>query len=1583
MIRSISEILFGARKAKEDPLLEVEEEIETEEQTAIIDPSRVRELFASGDSEIVSSRLIDFLSKEPWNSEALKMLSETKTGMHRDLILIDALKADPRDSEILEELVSSESERFLRNEDQGIESLVNRFERVISPDTLEQKESFNSLLRVIEEKYAEDPFHSRDIALSIMRAIAKFSDSKSLDFFSRLRRNMLDSRIKRVAYTSSKREGRFFLSLGQIDCFKDGDERDFERNGVQQSILEILFKGDFEQIEILLEDVSTPKSGMSRIFLCLEEISPYSEKIFDFVNEELVKIKSNSGNEEEIDLLRNKLGEEFDNDTLLINSSYEKGDFYSDLSNLPLYLIRSRVLEEVNSGIEIREIVSISNSSMAKMEPGDRRRLEVLLSVSRVLRPIDKNAALSFLNRASKKIEPDERLLRMKARLQEDNGNIDEAVLTLDGLEQPSSVGLLSRLVRTRDWIERGYDLSYLGEQSEGYEPKPFSVMYNVHSSLPYKTSGYTIRTREVVSNLRNLGLDIDVFVRWGFPLDREDIELDDFEDLEGEYIDSGIKYSISPDPGGMISHKFEDFCQRAAESILEKAKEKRPMAIFSASDASIGLASSMVARSLGLPFIYEMRGIWAMTRSANNPGFENSTRYKLMMALERQCALSAHTVIAISEEMSLLVQSWGVEKSKILVVPNGVSEGIESLQSRNDSDNAKLGTKKRPIIFGYLGSMVHYEGLENIIEAARIISKKRYVGMRFVLVGDGKSRESIEDLIVRNGVQDIVELRGKIPNQEVPQFYSEVDVIILPRLSYPVCEIVPALKPLEAMSYGKCVVSSDVGPARELITDGKDGFLFESGDAKSLVDSLLHLKKNVELIPKVGNSSLEMVRRERNWTRLLRSVSKRTCGIQLLRESESRLPNTNFMTEVVEMADEIVEGNGMETMSEFFSELLPQTRGVRMRRNCFLAFLRAIGNENPSNGVSFFFENEEFADRRSVRSAVTYSRRAGRINDLHLLIRRYGDDLDEEFVSRFDDITRQGKVTSSGIFVWPTRTDGLKQNRPKVATILDRFSFDSLKFEFELHPIPRKSYKQFFEENDFDFVFMESFWASHNDDWRFAMSSNNSPMGDELNTMIEFVKEKGIKTVFWNKEDPINYDTFIQSAKRFDYVFTSDVNIIPRYIEDCGHERVFPLEFACEPRLHNPIRNRLGLKDLSFAGAWYARGHENRKEQIRMLLDASMEYDLDIFDRFFDDDSPNKFPKKYQRFVRGSLSYDEARTTYRMYKAVLNVNTIQDSPTMFSRRVYEVLASSSYVISTPSLGVERFEHGVSVVGTSDEASKEISKILDDKMYREKESHLGHRKVMTEDTYRKRVEFICEKIGVEYNGLIPEPLVSLVCVTNRPEMIDNILSNFNRQTHTNIEMIICITANNADYKEVKGKVRDPRIRLIRVAASLKMGPCLNRGFSKANGEYIGKFDDDDYYGANYISDQLLAFSYSEADIVGKTSIFMFNGHDGRIYRRYPNSAHKFQNLVLGPTLMMKREVFDRLQFRDVGLGEDTTFLRDASAMKMSIYASDPFNFMYIRRASSDFHSWNPEQDELLRGAEFIEDTSDWEHIVNI
>ena len=92
-----------------------------------------------------------------------------------------------------------------------------------------------------------------------------------------------------------------------------------------------------------------------------------------------------------------------------------------------------------------------------------------------------------------------------------------------------------------------------------------------------------------------------------GFPLDRDDVSNEEKERVATKFCESGIEYTFTPDPEGMRVWKDEEFSKRRL-SRYSLARKTRPMAIMSASDATIGLASAM-AKSLGVPFIYEMRG--------------------------------------------------------------------------------------------------------------------------------------------------------------------------------------------------------------------------------------------------------------------------------------------------------------------------------------------------------------------------------------------------------------------------------------------------------------------------------------------------------------------------------------------------------------------------------------------------------------------------------------------------------------------------------------------------------------------------------------------------------------------------------------------------------------------------------------------------------------------------------------------------------------------------------------------------------------------------------------------------------------
>ena len=106
-----------------------------------------------------------------------------------------------------------------------------------------------------------------------------------------------------------------------------------------------------------------------------------------------------------------------------------------------------------------------------------------------------------------------------------------------------------------------------------------------------------------------------------------------------------------------------------------------------------------------------------------------------------------------------------------------------------------------------------------------------------------------------------------------------------------------------------------------------------------------------------------------------------------------------------------------------------------------------------------------------------------------------------------------------------------------------------------------------------------------------------------ELTALVAWCRAEGIPTVFWNKEDPPNYDRFLETARLFDQVFTVDAERIPDYQRDLGHDRIDLLPFAAQPRIHNPVRRAPKTRDIAFAGTWFAEKHPERREQMAYVL--------------------------------------------------------------------------------------------------------------------------------------------------------------------------------------------------------------------------------------------------------------------------------------------------------------------------------------------------------------------------------------------
>ena len=166
-----------------------------------------------------------------------------------------------------------------------------------------------------------------------------------------------------------------------------------------------------------------------------------------------------------------------------------------------------------------------------------------------------------------------------------------------------------------------------------------------------------------------------------------------------------------------------------------------------------------------------------------------------------------------------------------------------------------------------------------------------------------------------------------------------------------------------------------------------------------------------------------------------------------------------------------------------------------------------------------------------------------------------------------------------------------------KIAVILDEFSYECMRATSVtclLKPLKWKAQINNFQP---DFLFVESCWFGNNNQWGSLMYGNsyNAPnQMHELAKVVEYCKKEGIPTVFWSKEDPVHYDKFAHTAKLFDFVFTTDANMVESYKKDFGIDAE-PLCFFCQPAIHNPSEVIPRKNKAAFAGSYYSTKKEDQ----------------------------------------------------------------------------------------------------------------------------------------------------------------------------------------------------------------------------------------------------------------------------------------------------------------------------------------------------------------------------------------------------
>jgi glycosyltransferase involved in cell wall biosynthesis len=248
-----------------------------------------------------------------------------------------------------------------------------------------------------------------------------------------------------------------------------------------------------------------------------------------------------------------------------------------------------------------------------------------------------------------------------------------------------------------------------------------------------------------------------------------------------------------------------------------------------------------------------EVQGIWRFPL----------VRWVLRASL-KTAARRVQAVVSICREIVTQMQdAWSILPERCHVIRNGV-DGDRFHPQSHEAAKKVLGLSAKGLYIGFVGGFFPWHGLETLIEAVPFVRDK-VPSVTFLLVGEGKTRQALEQLVEQQGLADIVRFVGRADWAQVPTWIAACDVcVVLHRQtrSYPG----DSMKLWEYLSCGRPVVTT-VGPGYgETVEAIGCGLAAERDDAQDLARQLIRLLEDPDERMKMGERGRKAVIQAHTW---------------------------------------------------------------------------------------------------------------------------------------------------------------------------------------------------------------------------------------------------------------------------------------------------------------------------------------------------------------------------------------------------------------------------------------------------------------------------------------------------------------------------------------------------------------------------------------------------------------------------------------------------------------------------------------------------------------------------------------------
>ncbi|MCD5397610.1 glycosyltransferase family 4 protein [candidate division NPL-UPA2 bacterium] len=222
----------------------------------------------------------------------------------------------------------------------------------------------------------------------------------------------------------------------------------------------------------------------------------------------------------------------------------------------------------------------------------------------------------------------------------------------------------------------------------------------------------------------------------------------------------------------------------------------------------------------------------------------------------EKLAALFTDKIITVAEAMTAKALAARIApEERFITIYSGMDldrflePGVEAADKRKE-----MGIGPDVPVVGKVARLFPLKGHKYLLEAAAEVSRV-YPRVRFLLVGDGILKESLEKQAEKLRIKEKVIFAGLVSQKEIPGLLTAMDIVVHASLWEGLARVLP-----QALAGSKPVVSFDIDGAREVVKEGETGHLVPAGDSLGLAEAIIDLLGDKEKAKKMGEAGKRLV---------------------------------------------------------------------------------------------------------------------------------------------------------------------------------------------------------------------------------------------------------------------------------------------------------------------------------------------------------------------------------------------------------------------------------------------------------------------------------------------------------------------------------------------------------------------------------------------------------------------------------------------------------------------------------------------------------------------------------------------------